>query len=304
MNQTVKIIHRPKKKARLLLMAAPLLLMVLLFSYMPLFGWVYALFDYKAGIPLFSNTFVGFKYFKLFLTDRIDMLRVMKNTIIFAFISCAISPLPMIFSILLSEIKSLRYKKIVQTFTTIPNFISWVIVFSLGFMLFSSDGLLASVYTLFGRTPPPSILGNVRAVYWFQTALNQWKTLGWSAIIYLAAIAGIDQELYEAAAIDGANRFRNILHITMPCLLPTYFVLLLLAIGNFVNVGFEQYFVFNNKVVAESIEVLDVYVYRVGLYGQDYSYGVAIGIMKTVVSVMLLFTANAIAKKTRGNSLI
>jgi putative aldouronate transport system permease protein len=210
----------------------------------------------------------------------------------------------MIFAILLSEIKNLRYKKVVQTFTTIPNFISWVIVFSLGFMIFSSDGLLASIYMAFGKTPPSSILGDVRAVYWFQTALSQWKVLGWNAIIYLAAIAGIDQELYEAAAIDGANRFHNILHITIPSLLPTYLVLLLLAIGNFVNVGFEQFFVFNNKVVAESIEVLDVYVYRVGLFGQDYSYGVAIGIMKTVVSVALLFIANAIAKKIRGTTLI
>lgn len=285
-------------------MAAPFLLLVVLFSYMPLFGWIYAFYDYKAGIPLFQNTFVGFKYFKMFLTDRVDMLRVMKNTVIFALIGYIVSPLPMMFAIMLSQIKSVRYKKVVQTFTTIPNFISWVIVFSLMFMLFSTDGLVNSIYITLGLAAPPTMLGNAKAVYWFQTALGQWKGLGWSSIIYLAAISGIDQELYEAAAIDGASRFRNMLHITIPCLLPTYLVLLLLSIGNFVNVGFEQYFVFKNALVADNIEVLDLYVYRVGLMGHDYSYGVAIGIMKTVVSISLLFIANAIAKKVRGDSLI
>jgi ABC-type polysaccharide transport system permease subunit len=140
-------------------------------------------------------------------------------------------------------------------------------------------------------------------VYWFQTVLGQWKGLGWASIVYLAAIAGIDQELYEAAMIDGANRLQSTWHITIPGLTPTYVVLLLLSIGNFVSVGFDQYFVFKNNITADAIEVLDVYVYRIGLMNSDYSYGVAIGIMKSLVSITLLFIANFISKKLRGDSI-
>ena len=304
MTNVMTISYKKKKKWRLLFYAAPFLTLIFLFSYMPLFGWIYAFFDYKPGVPLFQNKLVGLKFFTMFLTDPIDMFRVMKNTVIFALIGYAVSPLPMLFAIMLSEIKSMRYRKIVQTITTVPNFISWVIIFSLAFMLFSTDGMINSLMGSFGRETTQSILGNANAVYGFQTLIGLWKGLGWSSIIYLAAIAGIDQELYEAAAIDGANRLDAIRHITIPNLLPTFFVLLLLSIGNFVNVGFEQYFVFKNPLVADNIEVLDLYVYRVGLMGQDYSYGVAIGIMKSVISLALLFSANTLAKRVRGASII
>jgi ABC-type polysaccharide transport system permease subunit len=297
-------LKKKKKNYRLLLMAAPFLLMVVLFNYVPLFGWSFAFFEYRLGLPIFQSEFVGLRYFIMFLTDRVNMLRVMRNTAIFSLITLALTPLPMIFAILLSEIKSVKFKKVVQTFTTVPNFVSWVIVFSLAFMIFSTDGLLNQILAALGITPPPTVLGNRDAVYWFQSAMTQWKTLGWSAIIYFAALAGIDQEMYEAAAIDGANRLHNILYITIPSLMPTYLVLLLLAIGNFVNLGVEQYFVFENPMVANNIEVLDLYVLRVGLVGNDFSFGTAIGIMRSVVSVSLLFTANAIAKKIRGNSIV
>jgi ABC-type polysaccharide transport system permease subunit len=285
-------------------MALPFLLPVILFSYMPLFGWSLAFYNYKPGIPIFQNEFVGFRYFIMFLTDRVDMLRVMKNTVVFALLGYLVSPLPMLFAIMLNELRSVRYKKLVQTFTTVPNFISWVIIFSLAFMIFSTEGVLNSFLTSIGLQAVPTVLGNNDAVYWFQTAIGQWKGVGWGAIIYLAAIAGIDQELYEAAAIDGANRLKNIWHITVPLLMPTYLVLLLLSIGNFVNVGFEQFFVFNNPVVARNIEVLDLYVYRRVLMGQDYSFAIAIGIMKSVVGITLLFIGNAIAKRVRGTNLI
>ena len=305
MNVAKKYKHPKKKKdIRLLLMAAPFLLMVFLFSYVPLFGWSFAFFNYRPGVPLLQSDFVGFRFFRMFLTDQVNMHRVMRNTVIFAFIGLFLTPLPMLFAILLNEVRSTTYKRVVQTFTTVPNFISWVIVFSMSFMIFATDGLFNQVLISLGITPPPSILGNRDAVYWFQSAMGQWKGLGWAAIIYFAALSGIDQEMFEAAAIDGANRFHNIIYITIPSLLPTYLVLLLLYIGDFFNVGFEQYFVFNNPMVANNIEVLDLFVFRVGLMGQDFSYGTAIGIMRSLVSITLLFIANAIAKKVRGNSLI
>lgn len=296
---------RPKKKRyQLLWMALPFFVLVIMFNYMPLFGWVYSLFNYKPGIPLFKCDFVGLKYFKLFLTDRYDMHRVMKNTITFALIGYVISPLPMIFAIMLNEVRCRPYKKFVQTISTMPNFVSWVIVYSIMFSIFSTDGLLNDwLFSLGLIEKPTNVLADAGAVYWFQTALGQWKSLGWSSIIYLAAISGIDQEMYEAANIDGATRLQSIWYITVPSLMPTFIVLLLLSIGNFVSVGFDQYFVFKNNVNAANIEVLDVYVYRIGLMNTDYSYGVAIGIMKSFVSIVLLFFANFLSKKVRGTSI-
>ncbi len=294
-----------KRGYQLLLMAIPLMLIVLLFNYMPLCGWIYAFFNYKPGVPLFRNEFVGLKYFKLFLTDPIDMMRVMKNTVVFALIGYALSPLPMVFAILLNEVRSTRYKKLVQTVTTIPNFVSWIIVFSLAFSLFSSDGLLNELLRKLGLTKEPTmVISDPNAVYWFQTVLSQWKGLGWSAVIYLAAITEIEQELYEAAAIDGANRFQSAIHITVPGLMPTFLVLFILSIGNFISVGFEQYFVFKNPATSVNLEVLDLYVYRIGMSNHDYSYGVAIGIMKSFISIVLILIANKIAKKVRGASII
>lgn len=302
---TVRASARPrKKKMQLLFMALPLMALVILFSYVPLFGWIYSLFDYRPGISLWKCDFVGLEYFKLFLTDKYDMYRVMKNTIVFALIGYLVSPLPMLFAILLNEVKCAPYKKVVQTISTMPNFVSWVIVYSLMFTIFSTDGLFNEILMNMGLIEQPTnVLADASAVYWFQTLLGQWKNLGWSSIVYLAAISGIDQEMYEAASIDGANRLQSTWHITIPSLMPTYIVLLLLSIGNFVSVGFDQYFVFKNNVTSVNIEVLDVYVYRIGLMNADYSYGVAIGIMKSVVSITLLFIANFISKKVRGNSI-
>ena len=296
---------RNRRRYQLLFMALPLMIMVIMFAYVPLFGWAYAFFDYKPGVPLFSNEFVGFKYFEQFLTDRWDMHRVMKNTLVLALLNYAVSPLPMIFAILLNSVHHTWYKKTIQTLTTFPNFISWIIVYSLAFQLFSSEGLITEALANLGLIRKGyNVLSDASAVYWFQTLMGQWKGLGWSSIIYRAAIAGIDQELYEAAAIDGANRFQSTLHITVPGLIPTFIVLLLLGIGNFMNVGFDQYYIFKNAGNSDTIEVLDIYVYRIGMQNYKYSYGIAIGIMKSVVSMILLFSANGISKLARDGQSI
>lgn len=211
----------------------------------------------------------------------------------------------MFFAILLNEIKNGAVRKFVQTFTTLPNFISWVIIFSLAFGLFSTDGMLTQAFVNLGLTDEAqSILSSKESVYWFQTFLAQWKTLGWNSIIYLAAIAGIDQEQYEAARVDGAGYFRCAIHVTLPAMLETYVVLFILNVGNFLNTGYEQYMLFKNSVTAPNIEVLDLYVYRIGLENMDYSYGVAISIIKSVVSIALVVLANLVAKKIRGNTVI
>ena len=297
---------RKNDRLRLLLLALPFLAFILMFSYVPLAGWVYAFFRYRPGIPLDRTPFVGFDNFRLIFTlYRNQMTNVLRNTLIFSFLGLLMSPIPMFFAVLLNEIRRAKFKKLVQTTTTLPNFISWVIVFALSFAIFQDVGPVNRILLYLGLVDSPTmLLGNSGAVYAFQTILGLWKHVGWSAIIYFAAIAGIDSELYDAASVDGAGRLGKMLNITLPGLLPTYLVLLLLAIGNMLSVGFEQYFLFYNSLTARSIDVIDTYVYRVGLLNNDFSFGIAVGIFKTMISVILLFTANGIAKKVRGQSII
>ena len=206
--------------------------MLLLFNYVPIFGWIYFVFDYIPGVPILECDFMGLDYFKMIMKDA-NVIRALKNTFIFAGISIILTLLPMIFAILLNEIKSGPVRKFVQTFTTLPNFISWVIIFSLAFSLFSTDGLLTSVITkITGAEQAQSILSSKGSVYWFQTFLAQWKTLGWNSIIYLAAIAGIDQQQYEAAKVDGAGYLTVFTKLILPLSKP-----IIATVAVFVAVG-------------------------------------------------------------------
>jgi putative aldouronate transport system permease protein len=220
------------------------------------------------------------------------------------FLNILLSPLAIVFAIMLNEIRSVRFKKFIQTFSTLPNFISWVLVFSLAFAMFSNEGLVNSALAKLGVNYSVDPIGNVSITWYFQTALAVWKGLGWSAIIYIAAIVGIDSELYDAARVDGANRFRTIWHITVPGVMSTFLVLLLLNMSNMLSSSFDQYFVFYNPLVADKIEVLDYYVYRSGIKVGDYPYATAVGMFKTLVSVVLLFTMNFISKRVRGQNMI
>ena len=294
--------YRKKRNWNLFFLALPLMAVVVLFNYVPLFGWYLSLIEYKPGYPIFSSPFVGPKYFRLFLTSM-DFPRVMRNTLLFSGLQFLTLPLPMLFAILLNEITFPKFRRLSQTVTTLPHFISWVTIYSLAFSIFSSDGVVNQIMNALGGQNQ-AILTNAGAVYWFQTAVRLWKELGWSAIIYIAAIAGLDQELYEAAVVDGAGRFRCALHITIPGLIPTFVVLMLLNVSNFVNQGMEQYFVFKNAMIANNIENLELFTYRNGLTLGDYSYATAVGIFKSTISITLLIIANLTAKKVRGTSIL
>ena len=293
-----------KEGKRLLLMALPFVILVIAFSYVPLFGWSYAFTNYRAGMPRESIEFVGLKQFIAIWNNRRELFRVLRNTFALSLIGLVFSPLPMAFAIMLNEIKSQKIRKFVQTFTTLPNFISWIVVFTLAFAMFSSDGMVNNVLRHFGSSSIVNPIGDSKHAWMFQWGLATWKTLGWNAIIYMASIAGIDQELYDAAHVDGANRWQSILHVTIPGLYPTFFVLLLLQISNILSNGFDQYFIFYNPLTADKIEVLDYYVYKIGVLTNNYPQSIALGMFKTVVSVSLLFGANALSKKVRGNSII
>jgi putative aldouronate transport system permease protein len=292
-------------KMTLLLMTVPSFLVVLVFSYGPLFGWIYAFFDYRIGMKLSQAEFRGFYFFKIAFSDP-DLFRVLLNTLVISFCSLLSLPLACAFAIFLTEMKGKFYKKFIQIASILPFFISWVIVFSLAFSMFAPEsGLVNRVLLGLGWIDSPfDPIANNRIAWFFQAGLVIWKGLGYSAIIFFATIASISKELYEAAEMDGAGRFMRIWHITIPGLVPTITTLLLISIGAILSNGFEQYYVFMNAMVRSKIEVLDYYVYRIGLAQNDVPVATAFGISKTIVSVVLLFSANLLSKKVRDQSIL
>jgi len=302
-----------KKKKKIafkyFLLITPFLLLTLIFSYYPLYGWAYAFYDYKPPLKLSQCEFVGFKWFAYMFANKgqIDqLLKVLTNTFVMSFLTLATSVLPLAFAILLNEIKNKKFKSFVQTLTTLPNFISWVLVYSVAFALFSNTGMMNTVLQTLGITDAPiKILDSPDFTYLKMILWNLWKGLGWGAILYLASIAGTDQELYEAARVDGAGRFKLMRHITLPSLMPTYFVLIMLSIANFLNNGMDQYFVFQNAFNKSQIQVLDLYVYNLGIgTANSIPLATAISMLKSLVSVSLLVVVNILSKKTRGSSII
>lgn len=291
-----------------LLLAVPFLIYVFAFSYVPLVGWIYSVFDYKIGqkfLDFGSMVFVGLGNFQKLFTERSEVLRVLRNTLALSALGLLATPVPVVFAIMFNEIKNSKLKKIVQTATTLPNFISWIIVYGVAFAFFSVNGFVSVLMQKIGIQPPVmGILGDVDHTWVLQWILGIWKSFGWSAIIYIAAITGIDSELYDAAKVDGANKIQSILHITIPGIMPTYVVMFLLAVSNILSNGFDQYFMFYNPMVADKIEVLDYYVYKVGFYINDYSYSITLGMLKSILGIVLLFTANALSKKIRGESIV
>lgn len=207
-------------------MVFPLLILLFLFSYLPLYGWVYSFFDYRPPKSLSDCAFVGIDWFSSMVSTpekRMQLWEVLRNTFVMSGLGLLTSWMPMAFAILLSEIRNRHFKKAVQTLTTIPNFISWVLVYSMAFSLFSTSGMMNTFLQQLGILAKPVQFLQDDTHTWLSMWLwGQWKGLGWGAIMYLAAISGIDQELYEAARVDGAGRFRLIWHITVPSLLPTF----------------------------------------------------------------------------------
>ena len=295
-------------KFRLFLLYLPFLCLVAVFSYLPLLGWRYAFFDYKVGDTLSMDKFVGFKWFTELVKNPAtvrDIVKVLKNTLGMSFIGIATSWLPMAFAIFLSEVKSVRFKRFVQTFTTIPNFISWVLVYAIAFCIFSTDGFLSSLLVNLGVWSEGQNLLMSGSHTWIKMwAWGTWKGVGWSAIIYIAAISGIDQQLYEAATVDGAGRFQRMWNITVPSLIPTFCVLLLMSIANILSNGMDQYLVFKNATNADVIRVLDLYVYELGIGQGSIPLTTVVSMLKSIISVTLLFAANGVSKAVRGESIV
>jgi len=299
---TLRFIRNGKRyDLGLLLLVIPFVVYVLIFSYLPLWGWLYSVFKFVPGRPVWRSEFVGLYYYRA-MFGGFDFPRIMLNTVAMSVLQLLATPLPVVFAILLSEVRIAWFRRSVQTVSTFPHFVSWVIVFSLSFSMIGNDGML-NLWLERAGLQPIRLLSNRDATWYFQTALGVWKSLGWGSIVYLAAITAIDQELYEAVAMDGGGAYRRIVHVTLPGVLPAYFVLLLLSISGLISSDLEKIFVYQNPLVIDRLETIDLYTYRLGIVYQQYSFSLTVGIFKSVVSVILLFTANHLSKFAQGHKI-
>lgn len=286
-----------------LMMVLPILYFIV-FKYAPMVGNVLAFRRYRPGMGPYGTQWVGFKYFKQFMGDP-AFWNALKNTLLLSLGNLSVNfVVPIIFAIMLNELTSLKFKKLVQTVSYMPRFISTVVVVSImNEMLSPSSGIVNRfLQDVFGMAPiyftnEPEYF---RPLY---ILTNTWQFTGWTAIIYLAAIAGINPELYEAAEIDGANRLQRIIYVTIPSIMPTIMVMLILEIGHMLSLGFEKVLLMYTPSNSGVSDIIDTLVYRTGLSNQNYSYATAIGLFSGVIGVILVASANAFSKKMTGEGI-
>lgn len=293
-----EVIKSFRTQKQMWFICAGALLWVLIFCYIPMMGNIIAFFDYIPGRSLFECDFIGFKNWIDFFSLP-DMWRVFRNTLVISGLSMTIGfIMPIIFALLLNEIHHMVFKKVIQTISYLPYFISWVVVASILFTLLGTEGNINSLLMQFGWIQKPISFLNEKNYFWgILTSANIWKDLGWSAIIYISAIAGVDQELYQAGAVDGLGRFGKVWHITLPGIAPTIILLFIMNIGNILNAGFEQQLLIGNPLTKEVYENIDTYVYRYGVQIGRYSFATAVGLMKSVIGFALVMIANKISAK-------
>jgi len=276
----------------------PAIVFFAIFAYAPMYGILIAFQDYMVGDSFITGNWVGLAHFREIFSDQM-FWQAFKNTLIISFMNILIGfPAPIILAVLFSEIRDSKYRRVLQTIFTFPNFLSWVILGGIFINFFSSQGIVNQLLQLFGM-PTYEFLSDTRLIRPILYLTNIWKGVGWSSILYLAAIANISPELYEAATMDGANRFQRIRHITWPGLSSTVTVLLILAVGDVMNAGFDQIFNLSNAVVRSATEIIDTYIYHITFAATmvDYSYSTAVGLFKGIINFTLLYSANTISKK-------
>ncbi|MGI6689450.1 MAG: ABC transporter permease [Christensenellales bacterium] len=291
-----------RKYPWLYLIMLPVVVFYFVYWYIPLGGLVIAFQNYKSARGIFASHWVGFKNFLDFFSAR-TFWRLIRNTLsinlqllLFGF------PFPILFAILLNEVRSTSFRRVTQTITYMPHFVSSVVVAGLMIDFTETNGLLTNFLRLFG-VPNEGLLTKAS---WFQplyVLMNIWQEFGWDSIIYLAALTGIDMQLYEAAKVDGANRIQQTMHVTLPGISTTVTLLLILRIGNMMSLGWDRIILLYNPMTYETADVVSTYVYREGLVGMRYSYGTAAGMFNSVINVSLLVMANAISRRISDNSL-
>ncbi|WP_088832015.1 ABC transporter permease [Paenibacillus tyrfis] len=289
-------ISRLIKNRWLYIMAIPGMIYFLIFKYIPMWGLLIAFQDYQPTLGLLQSKWVGLRHFERFFFDS-SFLLLFKNTFLLAVYHLLFFfPLPIVLALLLNEVRKELFKRTIQTIVYIPHFVSWVVVAGITYIFFTTEGgIVNEALAALGFEKVNFLISNE----WFRTIIVSqaiWKDTGWGTIIFLAALAGVDRQLYEAATIDGAGRFRQVWHITLPAMRSVIVVLLILRLGDFLDTGFEQIFLMLNAMNSEVGEVFDTYVYKTGILRGQFSYSTAVGLFKSIVGFVLVVGANRLAK--------
>ncbi|MEX1029424.1 MAG: ABC transporter permease subunit [Paenibacillaceae bacterium] len=289
----------------LYMMSLPFVVWAFVFSYLPLWGWMMAFQKFKPGKSFFSQEWVGFDYFKQLFQD--DMFyQALRNTLAMSAMGLIAGfTVPIIFAIMLNEVRVQVLKRFVQTISYLPHFVSWVVAAGIISKMLSTDNgiindLLVGLHLI---KEPIQFMGEGKLFWGIVTASDIWKETGWNTIIFLAAISGIGPELYEAARVDGASRLRQVWHITLPGIRTTIIILLIISIGHLINIGWEKQFLLGNNLVRDYSQTLDLYSLNYGLGMGRYSFGTAINMFNSLIGVILLFLANGIFKKITKESI-
>ena len=298
------IFKRIKENKQVYLMMLPVVAFFLIFAYFPMYGIIIAFKDYRPSLGILRSPFSKpfYIHFKS-VFDTPYFFRAMKNTLIISLIKIIFCfPAPIILALMMNELKSKTYKKVVQTIVYLPNFISWVIFGGLVYDIFGFDGVINSIRSLMGLNAK-GYMSDGRYYYLILIVFSIIKDAGWGSIIYMAAMSAVNPSLYEAAEIDGCGRIKKIIHVTLPCIVPIIMIQLLLSIGNIMNAGFDAIFNTYNKNLYDVADILDTYIYRVGLEQGSFSMATAIGLFKSVINFALLLSANFIVKKVNGTGI-
>lgn len=290
-----------QKNYEFYLFLIPGLVFLLLFDVLPMYNITIAFKNFKVPLGLSGSPWIGFDNFKKIFSDP-NFYNVVRNTLVINLYKLVIiTPIPMILAVLMNEMKIMPIKKFVQTVVYVPHFFTWVVVYSVFYIVFGSGGVVNTIITALGGE---QILFFMKGG-WFRFLLvfsDGWHSVGWGTIVYLAVITSIDTNIYEAAIVDGANKFRQIVHITLPSLLPTFILMLSINLGNIMSSGFGQVLVFYNPTVYNMGDIIGTYVYRIGLGQANYSYATAVGLFNSIIGFVLVIGSNMLSKKTTGKT--
>jgi putative aldouronate transport system permease protein len=304
MGNYIRLLKEDVRKNRAIyMMVLPVVLFYFIFRYVPMYGTIIAFKDYSVLKGILGSDWVGFDNFASFF-DSFYFWRIIRNTFLISLYHLIFGfPAPILLAILLNEVRNAYFKRVIQTVTYLPHFISLIVICGLIIDFTNRGGVINSILTLFGASGAP-LLGdpaNFRTIF---VGSSIWQEIGWSSIIYLAALSGINPELYEAARVDGAGRFRQIWNITVPSLVPTIMILLILRMGGLMEVGFEKIILLYNPKTYETADVISSFVYRMGLgQGNNFSYTTAVGLFESVINFILIVTANQLSRRLSGNRL-
>ncbi|MDR2542417.1 MAG: ABC transporter permease subunit [Treponema sp.] len=303
MNKLPKTLRKDMQRNwSLYLLVTPVILFYLLFAYKPMYGALIAFKDFTPGRGFADSPWVGFEHFIRFFSSPF-FYRVLRNTFLISFYGLIfVFPAPIILALLLNEVRHSPFKRTVQTITYLPHFISIIVIAGMITDFSMSTGLFNDIIAFFGGTRAP-LLQQANLYRTIYITSDIWQTVGWGTIIYLSALSAVDPQLYEAAAIDGAGRFKQLIHITLPSIAPTIAILLILRIGQLLGVGYEKTLLLYNPATYETADIISTYTYRVGLVEQNWSYSTAIGLFNSFINFSMLIIANKISRKVSETSL-